>query len=93
MKYPVHLYQHPYLEIESWLLTQTRKSQDSSIQLEQEMPFLWRLVQRIPDITLPFPFRLGVDDLDGLLLHLHFLIVEFGHFCSNRLDQTQTCEK
>jgi hypothetical protein len=90
MKYPAHLYQHSFiLVLESRLLTQTRESQDSSIQLEQEMSLLRRLIQRIPDITLPFSFRLGVNDFDGLLLHLHFLILEFSHPLSNQLNQTE----
>jgi hypothetical protein len=90
MKYPVYRNQYSsIMDRESWLLTQTRKSQHSRIQLEQEMSFLRRLIQRIPDITLPFSFRLGVNDFDGLLLHLHFLILEFSHPLSNQLNQTE----
>jgi hypothetical protein len=90
MKYPVYRNQYPsIMDLEFWLLTQTRKSQHSRIQLEQEMSFFRRLIQRIPDITLPFPFRFGVNDLNGLLLHLHFLILEFSHPRSNQLNQTE----
>ena len=77
-------------------LTQTRKSQHRCIELEQEVSFLWRFVQRVPDIALPLSFRLGIDDFDGLLLHLDFLVFEFGHHQTAELDKlarTKICSR
>ena len=60
-------------------LTQTCKRQHCQIQFEQEVSFLRRFAQRIPDVALPFSFQLRIDDFDGMLLDLDFLVLEFGH--------------
>ena len=77
---------------DSLQLTQTRKSQHCQIQFEQEVSFLGRFSQRIPNIALPFSFRFHIDDFDSVLLHLDFLVLEFGHLETTRLNKLTRSE-
>jgi hypothetical protein len=79
-------------ELVSFQLTQTRKSQHCQIQFEQEVSFLGRFSQRVPDIALPFSFRFRINDFDSVLLHLDFLVLEFGHLETKGLEKLTKSE-
>lgn len=66
-------------------IPQRCERQHRCIELKQELPLLRRLVERVPDVALPFALRLDLDDLLSGLPGIRMIV---SHCCPRKFEQS-----